>query len=72
MSLTAGRDLVQGHFTTSASGARLCCSSWAGAITSPEVTSGLLTEIASLGRQAAEACETVAVGITAGNARTRA
>lgn len=72
MSLTAGRDLLQGHFATSASGARLCRSRWAVAIASPEVTSGLLAEITSLGRQAAEACETVAASVTTGNARARA
>jgi len=69
-SMTAGRDLLQRHFTATASGARLYRSSWAVAITSPEVSKGLLSELTSLGRLAADACESVADDT--GNARTHA
>jgi hypothetical protein len=69
-SMTAGRDLLQGHFTATASGARLYRSNWAVAITSPEVSKGLLSELTSLGRQAADACESAADA--SGSARTHA
>jgi hypothetical protein len=70
--LTAGRDLLQGHFTTSASGERLCRSGWAVAVTSRDVCRGLLTEIASLGRQAADAGEAMRAAVAAGSARIQA
>jgi hypothetical protein len=55
-SLAAGRDLLQGHFSTELSGARLHQSSWAMAITSRTVSSALLAEVASLARHTAAAC----------------
>lgn len=54
-SLAAGRDLLQGHFTTEPSGARLYRSGWSPAITSPSVGRALLTEVASLALQAGAA-----------------
>ena len=54
-SLAAGRDLLQGHFTTEPSGARLYRSGWSPAITSPSVSRALLTEVAALAQQAAGA-----------------
>jgi len=54
-SLAAGRDLLQGHFTTEPSGARLYRAGWSPAITSPSVSRALLTEVASLAQQAAAA-----------------
>ena len=54
-SLAAGRDLLQGHFTTEPSGARLYRSGWSPAITSPSVSRALLTEVASLALQAGAA-----------------
>jgi len=54
-SLAAGRDLLQGHFTTEPSGARLYRSGWSPAITSPSVSRAVLAEVASLALQAAAA-----------------
>ena len=54
-SLAAGRDLLQGHFTTEPSGTRLYRSGWSPAITSPSVSRALLTEVAALAQQAAAA-----------------
>jgi hypothetical protein len=71
-SLAAGRDLMQGHFTMTQSGARLHQSSWAVAITSPAVQQALLTEITSLGAQAADAAEATADPVTAGGRTTLA
>jgi hypothetical protein len=51
-SLTAGRDLLQAHFTTTPDRAQLPHSSWAIVITSPPVTRALLTEITTLAEQA--------------------
>jgi hypothetical protein len=50
-SLTAGRDLLQGHFSTEPNGARRYDSSWSVAITSPSVGRALLTEVSSLALQ---------------------
>jgi hypothetical protein len=59
-SLAAGRDLLQGHFTTVPSGVRLYRSGWSPAITSPGVSRALLAEVASLARQAAAAGNAIA------------
>jgi len=68
-SLAAGRDLLQGHFSTEPSGARLYRSGWSPAITSPSVSRALLTEVASLALQAAAAGEEF-VSKPAGDLRT--
>jgi hypothetical protein len=54
-SLAAGRDLLQGHFGTEATGARRYESSWSLAITSPTVSRALLTEVAALALQTSAA-----------------
>jgi hypothetical protein len=54
-SLAAGRDLLQGHFSTEPSGARLYRSGWSPAIISPSVSRALLAEVAALALQAAAA-----------------
>jgi hypothetical protein len=59
-SLAAGRDLLQGHFTTEPSGVRLYRSGWSPAISSPSVSRALLAEVASLARQAAAAGNAIA------------
>jgi hypothetical protein len=51
-SLAAGRDLLQGHFSTDPDGARLYKSNWSVAITSPTVSRALLAEVSSLALQA--------------------
>jgi hypothetical protein len=51
--LGAGRDLLQGHFSTDPAGARLYHSGWALSITSPFTNRALLTELAGLSRHAA-------------------
>lgn len=52
-SLAAGRDLLQGHFSTGPTGARRYESSWSLAITSPAVSRALLSEVASLALETA-------------------
>jgi hypothetical protein len=51
--LAAGRDLLQTHFTTGPAGDRVGTSPWAAVITSPPVTSALLTELADSARRLA-------------------
>jgi hypothetical protein len=51
--LAAGRDLLQTHFTTGPAGDRVGTSPWAAVITSPPVTSALLTEFAGSARRLA-------------------
>lgn len=51
--LSAGRDLLQGHFATSPSGARLFNSGWALAITSATSSRALLAEVGGLAGDAA-------------------
>lgn len=53
-SLTAGRDLLQTHFSTDPDGSRLGRSSWAAVITSPIMTRALLAELTATCRQAAD------------------
>jgi hypothetical protein len=51
--LAAGRDLLQTHFTTGPAGDRVGTSPWASVVTSPPVTSALLTEFARSARRLA-------------------
>jgi hypothetical protein len=51
--LDAARDLLQSHFVTHRSGARIGYSGWAAVIVSPAVTRAQLTEVASIARQSA-------------------
>ncbi len=50
-SLAAGRDLLQGHFSTEPTGARRYESTWSLAITSPSASRALLAELATLALQ---------------------
>jgi len=65
-SLRMGRDLLQTHFVTDPKGARRPRSGWAHVITSEAVTRALLTEVASIARQAADQCSALALSRSAG------
>ena len=53
VSLTAGRDLLQSHLGLAPDGTREYRTDWAPTVTSPDMARAMLTEIASLSRQAA-------------------
>ena len=75
LAITAGHDLLEGHFATGPSGERLRRSGWAPVISSPAVSRASLVESAALARRAVLLSATTLTADTAGpnltDARTR-